>query len=484
MMTKLIVFPGGFAPIHSGHKAVYDYLVERFPNEKILLSATNSQVKRPFSFEEKRTLAMAAGIPGSNFVEVKQPYNHAEYSNEADDEANIALIFVVSEKEFGEKDGRFDFTRKQMKSADTKAEYRNGGTTLKILPKKEENLKPMKTGTAYLLMVPVMGHGISATKIRDKYKNWSEEKRRKFIRSSYSESGDPSEIKRILDGKLLERTIKEFKQFVSEKFMEIHLYWGWFTENGKMILPTQGMKDSGGTFLHANLTSNSPNEPYDSDQFDEYKSQMNDKFKKGWVRWYVSGPMRSSTDFSIDNHQGTLTFHTEINDAKVMKKYLDLLPSMIRKVESTFLNRNRKIFSRGDGVISKFYIYNYPAFDYNPSKGSKFKITVEGTNPTHVIRKFRQEAYDAGVDGIEESTLNEYFEELDYTYWGLFDPKNNIILPTKEMLDSNKTGYYHGNIFPKKIDRFAAYYQGWVRWFVKHTEVYLTPNILHLKQKN
>ena len=476
-MTKLIVFPGGFHPIHSGHLEVYKYLQKRFPNEKILLSATNAQTERPFSFEEKRTLAMAAGIPGSNFVQVKRPYNHAEYLDELDGastESNTALIFVVSEKEFSEKEGRFDFTHKQMKSADSKAEYQNGDTILKIFPKTEESLKPMKSGVAYVLMVPMMSNGISASEIRDKYKNWSEEKRLKFIRSLYSESGDSSEIKAILDGKLLERTIKEFKQFITERFWEAHLYWGWFNENGKMILPTAEMNTSSGDFIHANLAVDSndlKNEPYDSSRYSEYKSQMTDKLKRGWVRWYVNGPTRSATKFSMDNHQGTLTFHTEIEDPKIMKKYLDLLPTMIRKVESTFPNRNRKIFSRGDGVIAKFYLYNDP--EYNPGKESKFKITAEGTNPTHVIRKFRNAAYEAGVDGLEEETLNEYFEELDYTYWGLFDPKNNMILPTKEMLDSKKTGYYHGNIFPKKIDRFAAYYQGWVRWFVKNTEVYL-----------
>ena len=136
-MTKLIVFPGGFHPFHVGHKAVYDLLQKKFPKAMLLVAATDSQETRPFSFDEKKILADAAGV--SNFVEVEQPFNMDEYTKRVDEP--VVLIFAISTKEFNEDGGRFDFTKDQIKSRSPRAEYKNGSTTIKIYPKIEANLK-------------------------------------------------------------------------------------------------------------------------------------------------------------------------------------------------------------------------------------------------------------------------------------------------------------------------------------------------------
>jgi len=95
------VMPGGFHPFHPGHKSLYDWAVKTFGQSNVYVAATNDTATRPFPFEVKKKLAAMAGVPESNFMQVKSPFNNREYANLVD--ADTALVFVRSEKDKSEQ---------------------------------------------------------------------------------------------------------------------------------------------------------------------------------------------------------------------------------------------------------------------------------------------------------------------------------------------------------------------------------------------
>ena len=95
------VMPGGFHPFHPGHKSLYDWAVKTFGQTNVYVAATNNQETRPFPFDVKKQLASFAGVPPTNFIQVKSPFNLNSYSGLLQD--GTALIFVRSEKDRNEQ---------------------------------------------------------------------------------------------------------------------------------------------------------------------------------------------------------------------------------------------------------------------------------------------------------------------------------------------------------------------------------------------
>ena len=95
------VMPGGFHPFHPGHKSLYDWAVKTFGQTNVYVAATNNQEARPFPFDVKKQLASFAGVPPTNFIQVKSPFNLNSYGGLLQD--GTALIFVRSEKDRNEQ---------------------------------------------------------------------------------------------------------------------------------------------------------------------------------------------------------------------------------------------------------------------------------------------------------------------------------------------------------------------------------------------
>ena len=95
------VMPGGFHPFHPGHKSLYDWAVKTFGQKNVYVAATNDTKARPFPFEVKKKLAAMAGVPESNFMQVKSPFNNREYADLLD--SDTALVFVRSQKDKAEQ---------------------------------------------------------------------------------------------------------------------------------------------------------------------------------------------------------------------------------------------------------------------------------------------------------------------------------------------------------------------------------------------
>ena len=97
-LKKLVIMPGGFHPWHPGHSSLYVSAKQAFPDADIFVVSTNDTSARPFPFEVKRQLAVMAGVPASQFVQVKSPFQAKEVVSQYDPETT-ALIFVRSQKD-------------------------------------------------------------------------------------------------------------------------------------------------------------------------------------------------------------------------------------------------------------------------------------------------------------------------------------------------------------------------------------------------
>lgn len=196
-MKTIIIYPGGFHPFHKGHAESYNNLRNKFQGADLYVASSPSTAERPFSFEDKKTLAVAAGIPEDKFVMVKSPYRSEEITQNYDPEKDV-LVFALSEKD----SQRLSYTKKD-------------GSVGYFQPYDDsEKMKPFKEH-AYVYITPkvsfeVLGTSIdSASKIRDMYKNSSDEDKINILKDMYL-NGNIKKIKSIFDSSLNEEFNEEF----------------------------------------------------------------------------------------------------------------------------------------------------------------------------------------------------------------------------------------------------------------------------------
>ena len=67
----IVIFPGRFQPFHVGHKKLYDIAKQKFPGADFYIASSDISQKGlekdpsryPFTFDEKKQIMIAAGIP-------------------------------------------------------------------------------------------------------------------------------------------------------------------------------------------------------------------------------------------------------------------------------------------------------------------------------------------------------------------------------------------------------------------------------------
>lgn len=109
----VIVYPGRFQPFHLGHKQVFDFLVKQFGAGSVYIATSDKvePLKSPFSFAEKKALMQLTGVPSSQVILTKNPYQAQEITANYDPTKNV-LVFAVSEKDMSD-DPRFKFGLKK-----------------------------------------------------------------------------------------------------------------------------------------------------------------------------------------------------------------------------------------------------------------------------------------------------------------------------------------------------------------------------------
>lgn len=193
-MNIIVVYPGRFHPFHRGHKASYDWLINKFGNGVyIATSDVQNPENSPFSFSDKVKMMTKLNIPSGHIVQTKNPYQAKEIVSGLSDEEKqtSALVFAVSEKD----SERFNFAPKK----DGSPSY------LQPLPENLKKLKPM-TEHGYVVITPTVNFKVkgvdanSASQIRKLYIDGNDQDRINIITDLY---GSPdAEIKEIFDDKL------------------------------------------------------------------------------------------------------------------------------------------------------------------------------------------------------------------------------------------------------------------------------------------
>lgn len=193
-MNIIVVYPGRFHPFHLGHKASYDWLVNKF-GEGVYIATSNVQndTDSPFSYSDKVQMMTRLGIPASHVVQTRNPYQVKEITDNltAEEKATTALVFAVSAKDAE----RFSFKPKK-----------NGEPSyLQPLPENLKKLKPMSK-QGYVVITPTVNFRVkgqdanSASEIRKLYQKGNTTDRTNIITDLY---GAPdAAIQEIFDQRL------------------------------------------------------------------------------------------------------------------------------------------------------------------------------------------------------------------------------------------------------------------------------------------
>lgn len=188
-MRKIVIYPGRFHPFHKGHKSVYDHLVAKYGAHNVYVVTSNSQapMTSPFSFEEKREMMTALGIPRSKIVQVRIPYVARELTDQFDPD-KTAVIYAVSEKD----EDRFSFKPKK----DGSPSYFQP-LTRKLKPLSQHGYVELTPTTDFKIGGKTMN---SASQIRNLYVGQNDEGRSRIITDLYGKPND--KVKQIFDKKL------------------------------------------------------------------------------------------------------------------------------------------------------------------------------------------------------------------------------------------------------------------------------------------
>ena len=100
MMQTLVIYPGRFHPFHRGHLASYQWLTKRFGEDSVFVATSVKQEPEtsPFDFADKQMMMAKLGIPSGHVVQVKNPYQAQEITQNFDPEDTV-LIFAISDKD-------------------------------------------------------------------------------------------------------------------------------------------------------------------------------------------------------------------------------------------------------------------------------------------------------------------------------------------------------------------------------------------------
>lgn len=105
-----VIYPGRFQPAHKNHAKVYNFLKKQFPYASVFVSTSNKieLPNSPFSFNEKKIMLTAAGIPESSIIQTTNPYQAREITSKLNP-STCRVIFAVGGKDMDPARPRFNF---------------------------------------------------------------------------------------------------------------------------------------------------------------------------------------------------------------------------------------------------------------------------------------------------------------------------------------------------------------------------------------
>jgi hypothetical protein len=215
-MKTVVVYGGRFQPPHKGHKASYDWLTEKF-GDNVYMSSYDKTTgpKDPFTWNEKKRLAVSMGVPSAKFVNIKNAYVDKFIRDVIPfDPKDTILIVALSQK---------DGDRLVSKTVDKEGyALKKDGTRAPIqwLPK---NPEPLAKGHFYVVATPTVSFPVAgkkvtgATQIRDMYARANDKTRDQIIADLYGEVKPAT--RKLFDkrlGAVTESLLHEFVDFVNK----------------------------------------------------------------------------------------------------------------------------------------------------------------------------------------------------------------------------------------------------------------------------
>lgn len=506
MAKTIVIFPGGFHPPHAGHVASFNALKDAFPGSEAFMASTGYTAERPFPFEKKKALAIAAGIPKDSFVEVKSPYVAIEITKKFDKEKDF-LVFGVSEKDAD----RFTYTKKD----GSPGYFQKWTPDVEMVPFAKH---------AYIYITPILEFKVagkivtSASAIRKMYKD-ADEKTKKIILKDLYPNANLEDIKDLFDEVLKEVYMpKKYRAGLSKSTAgKRKRFW---VKLGKY--PYTKAEYSKAEKVPGDAKSETRPSQYNKkyqQMFGESRSikalqkkakatgipygilkQVYNRGMAAWVTGHRPGASQSAWAFARVNSFVTKgkTWRTADADlAKKARKYLNedqlneasgtnwawyWVPMKGLKVRKYDPNKSGGEHESMAGELGLDDIDELPRGQFWISDEDKKQTSHTSYNWTPMppkdihlqLRKYFKIPKDwshytkwiIGDENIKEAHIFDYFD------WGWITPTGEIIKPTSS--DSTHTAILRRlaeeqenkyNISPKESE-FSATNKGWIRWLV------------------
>ena len=203
------VYAGRFHPFHHGHAEVFRELASKFGinNTYITTSGKVDPNSSPFTFDEKRIMMQAAGVPADHVVEETVPYAPVNLPTKLGLDPNKdVMLFGVGSKDMAE-DPRFAF--KPLK--DGTPSYFQPWTGKDLMPfSNKKTAEGTRAGYGYVYPVADVQFSIagkqinSASSIRELYRSADEAGRTTILNDLYpsTDAATLKRVKKIFDSKL------------------------------------------------------------------------------------------------------------------------------------------------------------------------------------------------------------------------------------------------------------------------------------------
>jgi hypothetical protein len=216
-MNTVVVYGGRFQPMHKGHKSSYDFLVKKFGANNVYVASADKATgpKDPFTFDEKRKIALMLGIPADKFVKVTSVYNMDLIQKAIPfDKDNTVLIVALSQK-----DGERLISNVQ---ADGFSYKKNGEKA--AIQWLRDNPQPASSGEFYVVATPTLEFPVAgkqvtgATEIRNLYATSDDKTRVQILKDLYPKPS--KQLKQVFDKALTpginESLLREFIEAISK----------------------------------------------------------------------------------------------------------------------------------------------------------------------------------------------------------------------------------------------------------------------------
>lgn len=193
-MQTLVIYPGRFHPFHRGHLASYQWLAKKFGEDSVFVATSAKQEPEtsPFSFSDKQMMMSKLGIPSGHVVQVRNPYQAQEITQNFDAD-NTILIFALSDKDAE----RISFNPKR----DGSPSY------LQPFPENGKGMQPMSKH-GYAILTPKVNFKVqgrdadSASQIRKLYAQSNDAGRDAILVDLYGDAD--GNLRKIFDQRLLQ----------------------------------------------------------------------------------------------------------------------------------------------------------------------------------------------------------------------------------------------------------------------------------------